>query len=121
MNHPKKTILTVGKKLGILATVVALAMASYATLGDGKINKENPKKATLLSNKKKESASFSLNSGYSFRGSQVINTESEQKYVRLNTVVVLKKGNTTFTVPLKKKVIVDKVKIDLSNRQFRSN
>jgi hypothetical protein len=51
----------------------------------------------------------------------VINTAAEKRYFRLNTVVTLQKGNTTYIVPLKKKVIFDKVKIDIGNRQFQKN
>ncbi len=100
-----------------------IAVASFATLGDGKIKsvKEGPKKS-LLSNKSTITpGTFSLKSGYTYRGNQVINPNSEPKSIRLNTVVTLQKGNITYTVPLKKNVILDKVKIDISNRQLRRN
>ena len=63
---------------------------------------------------------FSLRSGYAYRGSQVLNT-SAKKYIRLNTVVTLQKGNSTYIVPLKRKVVLEKVKIQLGNQQLRRN
>lgn len=122
MNHPRLNIaFKVGRKMAVLVLLVAVsAIAALATLGDGKSKPEDPKKS-LLTTKPAVSGTFSLRSGYSYRGSQVINNNTSHKYVRLNTVVTVQKGNVTYTVPLKKNVILDKVKIDLSNRQFKSN
>jgi hypothetical protein len=39
----------------------------------------------------------------------------------MSTVVSYQKGHTTYVLPLKKKVILENVKIDLGNRQFRKN
>jgi hypothetical protein len=123
MDHPKLTILkTIGKKLAVLALIVASTVGAFATLGDGKTKSSDAPRKSLLSNRTNTSTGiFSLKSGYSYRGSQVINTESERSYVRLNTIVTMQKGNTTYTVPLKKKVILDRVKIDISNRQLKRN
>jgi len=65
--------------------------------------------------------SFSLRSGYTYRGTTVINNVNDRRYINLNTTVTLQKNGTTFVVPLKKKVIFDKVKIDIGNRQFQKN
>src|ERR1700741_3443204 len=122
MNHPRLTILkTIGRKFAVLTLVAVSAAGAFATLGDGKSKPSDLPKKSLLSNKTLTPGSFSLKSGYSYRGSQVINAESERKYIRLNTVVTLQKGNTTYIMPLKKKVILDKVKIDISNRQLKRN
>jgi hypothetical protein len=79
-----------------------------------------PKKS-LLSNKTVKPGSFSLKSGYTYRGNQVINTNQETKYIRLNTTVTMQKGNTTYIVPLKKKVLLQNVKLDIGNRQLKRN
>lgn len=116
-------IKSVSKKVTVFVLIVAIsAVTALATLGDGKAKPEDPKKSLLTSNST-ASGAFSLRSGYTYRGNQVINTNSNAKYnyIRLNTVVTLQKGNITYTVPLKKNVILDKVKIDLSNRQFKRN
>jgi hypothetical protein len=120
MNHPKLTILRIiSRKLAIVSLLAVSAAGAFATLGDGK-SKSGLPHSSILSNKATiKPGSFSLRSGYSYRGNQVINTQSQKKYINLNTVVTLQKGNTTFIVPLKKKVLFDKVKIDIGNRQFQ--
>ena len=109
-----------GKKLSVLLLLAVSAIGAFATLGDGKVKRELPKKS-LLSNKTVKPGSFSLKSGYTYRGNQVINTQQETKYIRLNTTVTMQKGNITYIVPLKKKVILQNVTIDISNRQLKRN
>ncbi len=122
MNHLKLNIKKIpGRKLAVLILLVVSAVATFATLGDGR-TKPNSSKTSLLSNRTSlKAGSFSLKSGYNFRGSKVINTTGEKVYINLNTVVTLRKGNTTYIVPLKKKIVFDKVKIDIGNRQFQRN
>jgi len=96
------------RKLAVILLIAVSAVTAFATLGDGKI-KYDRAKGSLLSNKTKlNSHSFSLKSGYTFRGNQVINTKNE-KYISLNTVITYQRGNTTYILPLKKKVILDKI------------
>ena len=96
------------RKLGLSFVLAASAVVAFATLGDGKANKDKPRK--LLLNSKTSSVkpgSFSLQTGYSFRGSQVINSE-ETKYISLNsTVVTYQKGHTVYTLPARKKVTLN--------------
>jgi hypothetical protein len=101
--------------------ITVSTVGAFATLGDGtfKRDKSSLRSRSLLTNKT-QASSFSLRSGYTFRGSQVINTQSE-RFVNLNTVITYQKGNTTYILPLKKKVLLDNVKIELGNRQFRRN
>ncbi len=120
MNHPGKTIWKfIGRKLAVIL-LLAVSAAAFATLGDGKIKSDNPK-SSLHSNRITKSGSFSLKSGYTYRGYQVINTQNERKYINLNTAVTFQKGNTSFIIPLKKKVILDNVKIDIANKQSQKN
>lgn len=70
------------------------------TPGTGKKGKTG--KSLLSSKSSTYTGSFSLRSGYNFRGSRVINTQ-ENKYINLNTVVTYQKGHTTYIMPLKKK------------------
>ncbi|MGN6292054.1 MAG: hypothetical protein ACTHMV_04855 [Chitinophagaceae bacterium] len=96
------------RKLGLSFLLAATAAVAFATLGDGKINKDKPRK--LLLNNKVSSikpGSFSLQTGYTFRGSQVIN-EEETKYINLNsTVVTYQQGHTVYTLPARKKVTLN--------------
>ena len=109
-----------GRKLAVILLIAGSAAASFATLGDGKKKSSLPK-TSLLSSKTTNPGSFSLRSGYTYRGNQVINPQTQNSYISLNTTVTYQKGNTTYIVPLKKKVILNNVKIDIGNRQLRRN
>lgn len=93
------------RKLGISLLLAAVGFAAFATLGDGKSKKEKPSSLLSLKGASKPGA-FSLRSNYSFRGNQVINAK-ESKYINLNTVVTYQQGNTTFILPMKKKVAMN--------------
>lgn len=110
----------IGKKLAVVL-LLAVSAGAFATLGDGKKKSTSPKNSFLSSKKITSPGSFSLKSGYTYRGNQVMNPDDEKKYIRLNTVVTTQRGNTTYIVPLKKKVILRNVKLDFSNRQLKRN
>ncbi|HEX4876620.1 MAG TPA: hypothetical protein VFV31_08105 [Chitinophagaceae bacterium] len=120
MNHPAN--IAYGKilrrKLAVISLIAFSAFAAFATLGDGKKANSLPVKSNLLSGRTTNTGSFSLRSGYNFRGSQVLTTTSEKRYINLNTTLTVHKGNTTYIVPLKKKVVAN-VKIDLGNRSLQ--
>jgi len=111
----KTSVKTIARNLAVLLLAFS-AIATFASLGDGsKKNKTSTK--SLLSNKTGyNSGVFSLKSGYTYRGNQVINTFEVEKFIRLNTVVTTKRGNTTYIVPLKKNVILDRIKFNPSNK-----
>lgn len=124
MNLTKLTIpkFNAGKKLVATILIAATTIVSFGALGDGRKNPDLPKKSPLLSGKTFSHNTFSLKSGYTYRGSKVLTTApTNNQYISLNTVVTHQRGNTTYIVPLKKKVILNKVKIELGNRQFQSN
>lgn len=95
-----------GRKAALLSLLAVSAIGSFATLGDGKLNKEKPKKSLLSTKSSLIPGTFSLKSGYTFRGNQVIGT-SEEKYVNINTIVTYQQGHTTYVLPVKKKVSVN--------------
>lgn len=118
MNKPRQNTIvkTAGRKLAVLTLIAVSAISSFATLGDG--NKKTKSTTNLLTGNKNtiyKPGSFSLRSGFTFRGSQVMNTPSEKKVIRINTTVTLQRGNTTFTVPLKKNVVVGKINFGIRN------
>ena len=119
MNLPKLTIFSLGRKLAVLLLLVVSTVGAFATLGDGKKKSGSAPQMLLSGRTLFTPGYFSLKSGYAYRGSQVIS--NERKYINLNTVVTLQRGNTTYVLPLKKKVLVDNVKISLGNRQFQRN
>ncbi|MBO9659055.1 MAG: hypothetical protein J7527_09540 [Chitinophagaceae bacterium] len=97
------------RKLGLSFILAASAVVAFATLGDGKSSKEKPRKL-LLPNKASslKPGSFSLHTGYSFRGSQVINAESSTQYINLNTpLVTYQQGQAVYMIPARKKVTVN--------------
>ena len=81
------------------------AVSAFAILGD---KGKSPRSRPFLSNQNYTvtSGSFSLKSNYNFRGSQVINPARSAPYISLNTVLTYQKGNTTYVVPLKKKIFL---------------
>lgn len=123
MSLPKLTIIKLlGRKLTVILLVSVSAAGAFATLGDGKKKASTRPNSSLLSGRTaSNNGFFSLKSGYSYKGSEVLNSSADKKYFSLNTVVTVQRGNTTYVLPLKKKAILDKVKIDLSNRQFKRN
>lgn len=93
-----------GRSLVILLLLAGIAVGSFATLGDGSGKKSSRK---LLTGKTSvRPGSFSLRSGYNYRGTQVINFQ-DNRYINLNTVVTYQQGHTTYTVPVKKQVILN--------------
>lgn len=115
-----KTILKfLGRKVLVIALITGTAMVGFAALGDGTNKNTSDRPLRSLLTNKSQTNSFTLRSGYNFRGNQVISTNT-QKYVNLNMVLTYQKGNMTYVLPLKKKVL-ENVKLDFSNRQFRRN
>lgn len=110
MSLQKRHIFTASlpKKLAVTLLLAITAAGAYATLGDGRV-KTNGTRHSLLTGKAVSSrTNFSLRSGYVYRGSQVINQQTPH-YTNLNTTISYQNGRTTYTVPLRKKMIMDKV------------
>jgi hypothetical protein len=99
------------KKLVLVLFLAVPTVGAFATLGDGKTKTNSGKKSLLSIKSSSRPGSFSLNPGYNFRGSQVINTqEKENRYINLNTSITYQNGHTSYIVPLKKKMVLnDKV------------
>jgi hypothetical protein len=99
------------------AICVTASFAAFATLGDG--GKRTAGNPNLLSYKTPSNLhSFTLKSGYNYRGNNLLSNNRDRS-IMLNTVVTYQKGNTTYIVPLKKKVFLDKVKITPTPKSFR--
>jgi hypothetical protein len=100
------------KRKLITLVCISASFAAFATLGDGG-NKGGAKSSqkSLLSVKTTNYnfKTFSLKSGYNFRGNNVLGNNSQGRYILLNTVVTYQKGNNTYILPLKKKVLLDKI------------
>jgi ABC-type uncharacterized transport system ATPase subunit len=93
-----------GRGFIVLLLLAGIAVASFATLGDGSGKKSTRK---LLTGKAAvKPGSFSLRSGYNFRGTHVMNF-NDRRTINLNTVVTYQQGHTTYTLPVKKQVILN--------------
>lgn len=96
-----------GKKLTVLLLLAGITVGAFATLGEGNLRKDKSRKSLLTNKRQAIPGMFSLQSGYSFRGNQVINPD-QSKYINLNnTVVTYQQGNVTYTLPSQKKVILN--------------
>lgn len=93
------------RKIGLSSLLAVSAFVAFATLGDGKSKKITPRKSLLTNKVDITPGTFSLQSGYSFRGSQVMTQET--RYINLNTVITYQQGHTTYTMPIKKKVTLN--------------
>ena len=97
-----------GRRLLVLVIMGSLASGAFATLGDGKTTGPGKSRKILSTQTSARPGSFSLKSGYNFRGNQVINSSpAANQYINLNTVVTYQQGHTTYTMPMKKKVILN--------------
>ena len=115
------SILTGNTPKYALACVFGLfiGLGAYATIGVGKKKSAVSASKILSSRKAIKPGTFTLRSGYNFRGNTILNQNPEQITVQLNTTVSVQKGNTTLSVPLKKNVLIGRVKFELGNRQFQ--
>jgi hypothetical protein len=96
----------------VTAVFITASLVTFAALGDGK--KDDSKRThnkSLLSAKTNpyNFKNFSLRSRYNYRGSTILNPSQQNKYITLNTVATYQKGNITYILPLKKKVLLDKI------------
>lgn len=100
------------KKKVATVLLIMVSVAAFATLGDGGSKKSiSHSSRNLLSGKNVYNyKNFSLKSGYTYRGSTILSLADDNKFLILNRVITYQKGNTTYILPLKKKVILDKIK-----------
>ena len=100
------------RRIATLFLLSFLAAGAFATLGDGSSNKKS-KAINLLSDRSVvvKHNGFSLKSGYNYRGNNVINPAKQDVYINLNTVATYQKGNRTYILPIKSKVLLNNVKI----------
>ncbi|MFZ9695252.1 MAG: hypothetical protein ACO3AY_05195 [Chitinophagaceae bacterium] len=102
-----------------LMLFLLITVGAFATLGDGKKKSAVISKKILSGRSVQFDGNFTLRSGYNFRGNTVLAPE-QKMVVRINTNVVVGKGNNSFTVPLRGKAVISKLKIELGNRSFNN-
>lgn len=101
-----------------LAFLLFIGAAAYASLGDGKKRQSTTTRKLLSGRTLGFDGTLSLRSGYNFRGTTVL-APQQQRVVKLNTDVTMQVGKNSITLPLRKNVLVNKLKIELGNRSLR--
>lgn len=97
--------------------LLTASVAAFATLGDGSKRDSSQNRTVLLARTPVTNfKNFTLRSGYQYRGSSIFNTNAANKYIVLNQVITYQKGNQTYILPMKKKVLLDKVSFKPSQR-----
>ena len=106
------------RKFAALVLLSLFTVGAFATLGDGSSKKS--KTSNILSDRTVviKHGSFSLKSGYNYRGNNVINPVSQNVYINLNTVATYQRGNRTYILPIKSKVLLNNVKISVGVPQM---
>ena len=99
-------------KLSVFALIVVSAFGAYATMGIYNTGKPDRPKTRLLAQKSTlKPGTFSLKSGYEFRGGRLLTT-NKPSYINLNGAATYQVGNTAYVVPLKKQFLMGKVVIN---------
>lgn len=109
MNRASGILTPLIKRKLVTALFIGISVAAFATLGDGGKKSASSRGKNLLSSRSStyNYKTFSLKSGYNYRGNSFLNTESKDKFVMVNTVMTYQKGNATYIVPLKKKLLLN--------------
>jgi hypothetical protein len=107
-------------KSAIIVLMAVSTFGAFATLGDGK-KKPASKAKPILSYKKTLSlngGSFTLKTGYNYKANHLSTAQAKVSIINLNTVVTYQKGNATYMIPVKNKVLLDKVKFGIGVRSY---
>ncbi len=119
MNNSQTILKGIPKKNFITAFFIIGSLAAFATLGDGNGKKTNYSKSLLTYKPTYNYKYFTLKSGYNYRGSNIFSFKSsEGNYITLNKVITYQKGNITYILPLKRKVLLDKIKFNPAPIRF---
>lgn len=103
----------------VLTLLLLAGVGAFATLGDGKKKRSTASRNLLSSRTNTFNGTFSLRSGYTFKGNTIL-ADQESRVIRLNTDVALQVGKNTLLLPLGNKGLLNKVHIELGNRSLRN-
>jgi hypothetical protein len=109
MSINQSTILSIlRRKTALVVLLAGSAVCSFAIkpiVGDDR--GKNASRSLLKNNQSSIPSRFTIKSDYNFRGRQIMTDTRQQAYINLNTTVTYQKGNTTYIIPLKKKVYIN--------------
>lgn len=96
---------SVVKILSFVFILSAIALLAFADKG-GSGKKRRTQLNIQTSENLNSSVRFNLNSGLTYKGSFLTNTEQVGNIVVNDAVVLFKKGNTTYILPYKQKIFI---------------
>ncbi len=101
----------------VVCVDLTLASTTYSTITD---EKAESKKYSLknLANYNKKLSLYSIKSGLSFRGAEILNNKKFATGVELNSMMRFDRGNTSYVMPYKLKVKVPKFKLPTPSNTF---
>ncbi|MEO6069928.1 MAG: hypothetical protein ABIN57_07785 [Chitinophagaceae bacterium] len=108
MNSSANILKNLTKKIATLL-LLSISIAAFAALGDGGSKTTHNRNLLSLKTSAQKYKTLSLRSGFNFRGNNLLDAPREDKFILLNTTVSYQKGNTTYILPMKKKVLLDKI------------
>lgn len=95
-------VLLLGFALSSYAANEAMAVENYG--------KDKPKKGFgTESSSSTKLNHFSLGSQMNFKGEKVINSVNNSNYINFNTSITYQKGQNSYVVPFKKKVVINRI------------
>jgi hypothetical protein len=95
------------------AVLVVISVAAFAMLGDGGGRKTTSSRSLLITDYT-DFTHFTLRPSYLLDHNVNLNAVPN-RFVLMNTEVTYQKGNATYIMPMKRKVILDKIKIGTGN------
>ena len=98
------------KKTLTIALLFGFATVAFADRGTGKKAKSKVVLNICTSNTLKNSIAFNLKSGLSYKGSLLTNQQTIGSSILNNSIVTYQKGNVTYIVPYKYKVLMPEMK-----------
>jgi hypothetical protein len=122
MNTKRSHIKKIARiKLSVVVMMTASVIGAYATMGiyaSGK-NSDRPKTRLLAPKSALKPGTFTLKSGYAFRGGQLISS-AQPTYINLNGKATYQIGSTAYAVSMNKQVILNgKVKLGIQSQIIR--
>jgi hypothetical protein len=121
MNTKRSNIKKIARiKLSVLVLMTASVVGAYATMGiyAGK-KSDRPKSRLLAPQSALKPGTFTLKSGYVFRGGQLLSSE-KPTYINLTGVATYQIGNTAYAVPMGKQVLLNgKLKVSIQSQIIR--
>jgi len=98
----------------VVIVLALFSMAHYVFAVDGTM--DGGKKSTKAFSTLKSDLSFSLSSGYTYRGNKNFGTRRSANSIQSNSVITYQRGNVTWVLPYRNKTVLNKFKTPAPNR-----